>query len=267
MEAATKRLLSRPSSTSILRYLLSAPGPISFETLHSQVASGYCLRCQWHGNRRSVLPPGQRRHATTGKSRDAGDSVSGSSHYASSAASILEDELFETDFVSPGRKSSRLLSDYLPPAPPMDIFGFDKKTLEHESDVLGEGIRMVDAIGFDDDQNLWRELLDYRRRMYGAQGAYTIFKGMRRREIDVPLEGAHADYFWKEFADAALWGPDEFMDELIAYSEEVYNKTGKTWPLMYEYIVGTLLENNLPGLAVRCHNMLQKVHLRDPNRI
>ncbi|KAI5283390.1 hypothetical protein KEM52_003393 [Ascosphaera acerosa] len=187
-----------------------------------------------------------------------------------SAASLLEDVLYESGGADPGRKhASRLLSNCLPPetAAPMDNFGLDKKRLEHESSVTEPGLRLVDTVAFAADYGLWGELLNHQRRMYGAVGVVRIFRGMRARDVDVPTSGAHGDYFWRQLVDAGLWGPDGFMDELVAYARELHARTGRRWQPLYAAVVGTLLESNLPGMATQWHNALKEMCLQQPNEI
>ncbi|KAI5304008.1 hypothetical protein KEM56_006960 [Ascosphaera pollenicola] len=278
MGVALARLLSRPSTTGFLGYIVTAPRGIEqWTTLvapRSRQWQRQCLRCHIHSGPDRQAPseinisglegdgaPEAAEAARTAASHDIGRA----SRF--SAASLLDDVLFEAGVIEPGRKSGNLISNRLPPDPPMDTFGFDKKRLEHESNVTEPGVRLVDVESFATGFDLWKELLSYQRRMYGAHGVLRIFRGMRMREVDIPTDGPHAEYFWRLFIDAGLWGPEGFMEELVAYGRDLFLRTGQSWPQLYESIVGALLENNLPGMATRCHNQLRDIFLQNPNDI
>ncbi|KAI5289060.1 hypothetical protein KEM54_004478 [Ascosphaera aggregata] len=267
MRVALTRLLRRPSTTGILRFLITAP--VRIAQLNAVVTtSGCCARCYVHRSAgRDIFPTGSAfsEIAATNTTEESESDNGKVSRY--SAASLLEDVLFESDIIESGRKSSNLLSNYLPPDPPMDTFGLDKRRLEHESNVTEPGLRLVDTEAFATDFDLWKELLNYQRRMHGAHGVIRIFNGMRTREVDVPTDGPHAEYFWRHLIDAGLWGPDEFLETLLRYAQDLHSRTGKKWQTMYEAIVGTLLENNLPGMATRWHDLLREVFLQNPNDI
>ncbi|KZZ95763.1 Pentatricopeptide repeat protein [Ascosphaera apis ARSEF 7405] len=276
MRVAFSRLLRRPSTTDILRHIVTAPRGL--ERWNGLVASRHCLRCYIHteADSQSIASPDIKssdfdngddssQAATDAVKTVGANDIGRASRF--SASSLLDDVLYEAGVVEPGRKSANLISNYLPPDPPMDVFGLDNKRLEFESNVTEPGARLIDTETFSTNFGLWKELLSYQRRMNGAQGVIRIFRGMRARNVDVPTDGQDAEYFWRHFIDAGLWGPDEFMEELVEYVRDLHTRTGQVWPAFYESAVGALLENNLPGMATRWHNQLRDIFLQNPNDI
>ncbi|GAB7328172.1 hypothetical protein MBLNU13_g00199t2 [Cladosporium sp. NU13] len=50
----------------------------------------------------------------------------------------------------------------------------------------------------------WCKILDYRKRTDGVAGVMDVWAGMRKRKIDLPVDGPHADVLWTTFLNAVI---------------------------------------------------------------
>lgn len=140
-----------------------------------------------------------------------------------------EDE--DISFYKPGE----VVQDSAPWAARLSSF----EKLLHESDVTaspGSTPRLVDSEDHKHDFALWSELLRFRRRLLGVQGAREIFSGIRDRNIDLPTEGEEAKELWSLLARATyvLNGGQELWD----YSLDLYARTGRRYEGLYTLLVG-----------------------------
>ena len=121
-----------------------------------------------------------------------------------------------------------------------DLIDSDMPTflrLQHEIDVENRP-RLVDYAKFGYEPGLWRLLLNFSQRVDPEAGVRKIWNGMRRREIDIPTQGEHADALWRVYVSAAL-GNDEFTDLLIEYAEDLSIRSygTKQWPHLYDMVM------------------------------
>ncbi|KAM0705697.1 hypothetical protein Q7P35_007057 [Cladosporium inversicolor] len=99
----------------------------------------------------------------------------------------------------------------------------------------------------------WCKILEYRRRTDGFAGILDVWAGMRKRKIDLPVDGPHADVLWTTFLNAGIVRtPDETRQRLL---QEVFEhaKTLKIegtghYRSFHTVLVGRLLRV-LPGGA------------------
>jgi len=110
----------------------------------------------------------------------------------------------------------------------------------HESDVLapaGSKPRLVDNEADRHDFDLWTELLRFRARYKGHDGAWDIFEGMRARGVDLPTEGAAAAVLWDTIVVAAL--KLSKSREIWQYSFDLHARTGQRYTKLYSLIIGS----------------------------
>ena len=50
----------------------------------------------------------------------------------------------------------------------------------------------------------WCKILEYRKRTDGVAGVMDVWAGMRKRKIDLPVDGPHADVLWTTFLNAVI---------------------------------------------------------------
>lgn len=127
--------------------------------------------------------------------------------------------------------------------------------LNFQSDVAElnpDARRLVDEPEKKCDFSYWGELLEFRQRIYGAQGVREVWRGIQAREIDLPTSGRNADALWGTF----LRHKDMFEDILV-YATSLRRRTGRTYEHLYENIVGHYLSTNNPRSAHIWHRRLK----------
>ncbi|EEA23110.1 conserved hypothetical protein [Talaromyces marneffei ATCC 18224] len=251
MRPALLRLLKRPSTISLLNELVSTSSTAAgIERL--DIRNGKCANCQIRRSHAKVLP-------------------------------------YESSSVAPGAEPSVKLQVY-------DIVGVDRRKslsrakrkdvgqehrggdlslaldvdrLEYESSFYAkEGRRLVDDPSRQHDFELWKELLQYKKRKYGHQGVLEIWKGIvdRSDNIQLPVEGETADYIWETFVEAGL-ADEQLLYDTTKYAEKLWVNTERRWSKLYQMVVGGLFSKGLPEEAVGWHRKLHSIHLKEPNDI
>lgn len=93
------------------------------------------------------------------------------------------------------------------------------RALRYQADVAAG--HAVGELAVDRPENqgnfrLWAELLQYRQRVDGFEGVLEVWRGMRRRDIDLPVKGNEADLLWTTFIQASIrWPLDDRHDRLL----------------------------------------------------
>lgn len=272
MRVALQRLLSQPSSSSLLRSLVVSP--VGLESLNT---GRECYRCRERRARHIGYNVHQRRFSHSASVTADRESAEGPQPAWESTGLIPEEEghWFEPYAEQNFRPkphyadSTEGVSNFLSFTD--ENLALDPAQLEVESDVghtMHMGTKAVDQPENANNWELWKELLMYRHRHYGTEGIITVWKGIRERgtPIDLPVEGNYADFFWDEFTTAALKNRP-FLQELEAYARDLYQRTGRRWHPFYEAIVGRFLARDRLGLALRWHQKLSDIHLSSPNDI
>lgn len=139
--------------------------------------------------------------------------------------------------------------------------------LLHESHVTppkGMKPRLVDDQHQRLDYNLWIELLRFRSRYDGHQGAWDIFRGLRERAIDLPVEGLKAEYIWDPIIIAAL--ELGHKNQLWQYSLDLYSRTGQRYPKLYTLLVGYYLPKRVKR-ALESHESFRAAELLAPGDV
>jgi hypothetical protein len=144
--------------------------------------------------------------------------------------------------------------------------------LEYESSLhtqeINGGKRLVDDPLRKHDFELWKGLLQYRKRRHGHQGVLEIWNGIVERsdDIQLPVEGELADYIWKTFVEAGL-ADEHLLYDITKYAERLWTNNETRWRKLYQTVVGGLFAKGLPEEAVVWHHKLQEIHLREANDI
>lgn len=291
MRLALLRLLDRPSTLQLLEALVSSP--VGVQQLSSALG-GRCLHCHTRGRRSD--PP----------AIDSPKSIGGSRGFRIRRCKVKSNEAEKESVQLPlatnrnqaGRgdtltSADRDLHSRRYPAEPSDNanhfpdtnsptgpgeefdsyenWTLDAPSLELESDIAGAetiGNRLVDKPGYQRDFALWEELLRYRQRHYGDDGAIDIWKGLkaRNRDSELPVEGYYADIFWQSFVDVGL-RREEFLQEIHEHARNLWESSEKKWGSFYESVVGGFFNKGLHAKAVKWHWLLKDIHLSRPNEI
>lgn len=133
----------------------------------------------------------------------------------------------------------------------------------HESNVIGPRNnvpRLVDNPMYASDIRLWAQLMDFRVRLEGNKGAVMIWRGMRKRNIDLPTSGREADQLWGAVISAALWkysADHRLLYELWRCASALLQQTGHYYEALYERVLGFFLQS-CPREAVAWNQRLSK---------
>lgn len=255
MRPALLRLLKRPSAISLLNDLVSTSSAAAggIERL-DEIRTGKCAKCQIRRSHAKLLP------------------------YESSSVAPSSTEtnvrLQVHDIVGVERRKSSNRTDrngqeskggVLPLS--LDVDQLEYESSFHTTEING-GRRLVDDPARKDDFELWKNLLQYRKRRYGHEGVVEIWTGIVDRvdDIQLPVEGETADYIWKTFVEAGL-AEEQLLHDIVKYTEKLWSSSEKRWNKLYQTVVGGLFTKGLPEEAVAWHRRLQAIHLTEPNDI
>ncbi|KAH8595004.1 hypothetical protein B0O99DRAFT_512903 [Bisporella sp. PMI_857] len=103
--------------------------------------------------------------------------------------------------------------------------------LDHESDLDSPHCTIV-RNSKNKSPQLWAQLLDYRVRIYGRDGAYMYWRAVKRGDFVLPATGGPHDQFarrfWTSFLKYAL-NDEIFLFEMWKYASQVLESGGDSW--------------------------------------
>ncbi|TGZ84663.1 hypothetical protein EX30DRAFT_5365 [Ascodesmis nigricans] len=84
----------------------------------------------------------------------------------------------------------------------------------------------------------WRTVLNSRQRIEGDDGVKIVWREMRRRKVDLPVDGQDADALWTTFISTGARDSD-FFGQLVRYAEQLVIRKGdgKFWPPFYDRVM------------------------------
>ena len=109
---------------------------------------------------------------------------------------------------------------------------------EYESSVdlpANQGPRLVEYNKYASDSELWLELVVYRRRQFGGKGLKALWKAIEARNVEIPTEGATADYLWSTFVQMGLH--HGMLASIVNYAIRLQHKTNSHWKDLYITII------------------------------
>lgn len=139
-------------------------------------------------------------------------------------------------------------------------------TFRHEADVCNRlpapehaEPRLVDQPQYLQSVNLWLEILRFRLRLDGQQGAMDVVEAIVNRRVVLPLRGPQAHQIWSILLWSAVQYP-QMLRLLYPYLVDALPRSALLEVRLYERIVGPLLRQN-PMFAVSWHKRMQSDHL------
>ncbi|KAI9769022.1 MAG: hypothetical protein M1839_003819 [Geoglossum umbratile] len=123
--------------------------------------------------------------------------------------------------------------------------------------------KLVDNPDHCDNLHLWLMLLDFRERLQGFDGVKKVWRGLRLRNVALPVDGALANTLWNRFLDLGLTDQNT-MESILLHARAQYDKTGQRWPGVYEKIIGHYLRND-PLATHQWHDKLRTNHPPHPD--
>jgi hypothetical protein len=254
MRPALQRLLARPSSFELLRFLVNEPS--------LNIGRSTCRRRSSHkatGRLNHTVSPASEGFGNHGRSKRS----TVQSHPHPTVAPLAEFDC-SASYPHKSPESERLnLKDGEPSlsglTQPRSSFWAvhprlqTSEQLEYESNIeqptTGEQ-RLVTHREFGEDPNLWAQLLEFRRRRQGVDGVKEIWSAMRRRQIDLPSRGEVANALWTIFIDAGLQDQSTLLHEIMNYANDLQRRTGESWNGLYSRIIEHLLLAGTPPAEI-----------------
>lgn len=117
------------------------------------------------------------------------------------------------------------------PSPPP---GESLRALQRQADVASgraSGELAVDRPENHGNIRLWAEMLQHRQRVDGFEGVLDVWRGMRRRNIDLPIRGSEADSMWTTFIQSSIRWPrekrhDKLLETIVDHARDLYPQYG-----------------------------------------
>ncbi|KAM3081125.1 hypothetical protein ACMFMF_003041 [Clarireedia jacksonii] len=122
--------------------------------------------------------------------------------------------------------------------------------------------RLLETRRHGNDLQLWGYLLAHRHRRHGLDGVKVFWDAIYRRKIHLPTEGALAWKMWSVFLDLGFFDGN-VLAELIQYSDELLQETGRRWKGLYTRILDYSLKVETSGTAILWHRKLIDRHPPD----
>lgn len=248
MRPALQRLVSRYSSSSLLRFLVCATDtPLPGNTQYD------CL-----GRKRN------RNYASLGVGCEATKQYSTQSDSSNSAPPTVRHVLSKISSRGPRTvvphahgesmtiKEYKRWKDYLTP----DGLEYELRVskMTHE-----DAMRLVDNPIHAKDVELWAVLLMYRQRMYGLEGVKLLWEAMNARNLHLPVEGSASWAMWRALIDLGLQDK-AVLESIIQYADDLLQQTGQRWAGLYTKLMYHLLMNGRGVEAFAWHRRLMVRH-------
>lgn len=142
--------------------------------------------------------------------------------------------------------------------------------LRFQSDVNSAtnlGKLLVDLPQHRDNAKLWVELLLFRKRIDGFDGIRDVWYGMRRREVDLPVESPEANTLWTTFVHACISAREEqrhtkgqhLLHQILKHAKESKAR-GTPYSGLYKCVVGRYFHTQ-PSEAEKWHKRLESLGL------
>ncbi len=111
------------------------------------------------------------------------------------------------------------------------------------------GARLIDDHRYSQDWDLWLELMRFRQRHHGSQGAIPVFNALvKLRNRELPTEGEVADEIWERFLQAGDSKPS-FREQLVKYAFQLKESTGRAWRHFYSSMLAAKIRYRGPALV------------------
>lgn len=260
MRPALQRLLQRPSSLEILRYLVGTPTPCC----SARHARTYRYFCQ------VVVPrPSQNRHiSTTLAEQHAYDDTKHIAYKPNRSLTALKVPLAETlvkgtPEASYGYKTS--LDDLQLDYGPLDERYWTREQIKLDADLLGNsGPKIIGHPTLRKDVRLWACLLNYSRRIHGPEAVRMYWSAVLDGAFELPVSGPFMDPIWSTFLSLGFQD-EKVLIEIIKYADKLLATTGQRWPRLYIHIMQhMLLSGRGKEEAGRWHDLLYTNHKPGP---
>ncbi|CZR69949.1 uncharacterized protein PAC_19850 [Phialocephala subalpina] len=263
MRPKLQRLLSRPSSLDLLRYLVGIPvskGCSATARRHRGAAGRVRITCRGYASAataaREVVDD---QHNESFELRDLTKAWGGFPHESiqpSPQPSRLPATQSHSIALAPATKVKRVYGAW-------DESLWTHDELDYQSSLdkpplPGKG-RLLDLDTYKQDMRLWGVMLEYRKRVYGDHGVLTFLNALTQRGVLIPTNGALADRFWVTFLDLGFRNHG-VLRRVCQYANHILVTQKRRWSKLYAYVVRFFLANGDPTAASTWHMRLFKDH-------
>ena len=97
-------------------------------------------------------------------------------------------------------------------------------------------LKLLDNSTHRQDARLWACLLDYKHRTQGLDGVFPFWEAVMRGDLVLPLTGPLANKFWKTFLKLGF-RDERVLKQIIEYAQRTVESTGKHWPQLYTTVI------------------------------
>ena len=129
---------------------------------------------------------------------------------------------------------------------------------KHESDLSElqkHWPRLIDTQRHMVDWMLWLELISFRTRHHGPQGAQPLFEEIIRRNMPMPTNGAIGTELWHHLVMSGRQD-QEFLTAIISFAVRLKQDTGNAWPNLYYNVIIDAIKTD-PTMAYNMHVKLK----------
>ncbi|PMD40992.1 hypothetical protein L207DRAFT_489005 [Hyaloscypha variabilis F] len=251
MGPALQRLLLRPSSLELLRYLVGTP-----------VANAPRKRAERLPKRVGICG---RRHV----------SIAATAQPASQQHGLVSDDAGRISLSIPRTTESSFPIVSWKPSQATELLvkssnnRWDESLFTHEElefetsldavQVESGRVRLLDRDGHREDLKLWACLLGYRKRVHGSKGVLTFWRAVQKRNLHLPTQGSLAEKFWPEFL-ALGFQNHTLLEEVCKYADRLLDENGERWSKLYVSVIEHFLVTGQGTNAIKWHDRLFKLH-------
>jgi hypothetical protein len=241
MRPALQRLINRPSSLDLLRYLVRATEPCT-TTLRISHRGSLARRCSSNLSLVNFEDPSEKQDESPDRP----------------PVAPLSPPIVPTMVLDKNRKqvNTKIYGHW-------DSFlTFGQVEFESNLSLRSGRKRLVETEKHATDMQLWGYLLAHRHRRYGLDGVRMFWEAIYKRQIHLPTEGILAWKMWGAFLDLGFHDR-KVLNQLVKYSDELLKETGRRWKGLYTRILEYALKVKQGGEAILWHRKLVDRHPPD----
>jgi hypothetical protein len=270
MPSALQRLLSRPASLDVLRFLVASPALL---VSYSPASTN---RGCFYNKSRVVRHQSSAAARVREESREYFEAARDDEELIAQSSIQSQPQNGETQ--GPVRKGKDISGLHNLPNIPGNPFGpytenlWTEEDLEFESNLADNFTtrkRLLDQAGFSTDLRLFACLLNYRERKYGLEGVAIFWESVKRRGFLLPTassrpngKGAHAAKLWKAFLFLGFHDRN-IMEDVLRHADDLLVVHGRRWGGLYSFIIKHALVRGQHQEAIMWHERLIRNHPPD----
>jgi hypothetical protein len=295
MRPALQRLLSRPTSLELLRFLVGIPhlGELCTESqcwkpAHVSRSRGNLNSARVAAGRRAYSSIAVTARTDEVRNLEDGDSEAQAPRIHQKSKLIRADPTYKNDSTLTSNLSSnpelmnampvpfhtrRVQSQARPTSLQELRLKFGKwmyiistaEALEAQSNLEDnpwhDG-KLLNCKEHENDTQLWAYLLDYRQKRYGLAGVKMIWDAISTRKIRIPTQGILADTIWTTLVEAGIQKHIN-LEDVCGYAHDLLETYGDRWGQLYFQILHYYILFGTEAERWKWHDRLKDQHPPD----